>query len=122
MAKASLALTHNDSLARWLLRVGLAFVFVYAAVSSLIHPLVWVGYLPNLITNHLDGTLILKLIAIYQLLLAVWLMSGRYVRYAALLGALTLAGIVISNPGQTLVTFRDVGLICMALGLAVIEK
>lgn len=105
----------------WLLRAGLAFVFVYAAVSSLQHPLEWVGYLPGWLTKHLTATSLLKFLSVYELLLAALLISGRYARYAAGLCALTLAGIVFVNPSQLIITFRDVGLVCMALALAIIE-
>ena len=38
---------NNPKLAQALLRIGLAFVFLYAAISSLMHPDEWVGYLPS---------------------------------------------------------------------------
>ena|SRR5579862_6576715 len=102
----------------WLLRAGLAFVFLYAAISSLEHPLTWAGYLPNILLEHIDPQLLVRIFAIYELLLTAWLLSGKYARYAALLTAVTLGGIIVSDLASLVITFRDVGLFFMALALA----
>lgn len=100
-----------------LLRLGLAFVFIYAAASSLRQPLVWSAYLPNFLTRSVSAALLIKIFAVYELVIAAWLLIGKKTRYAALICALTLAGIVITNPSQFMTTFRDVGLVCMAIAL-----
>ena len=105
-----------------LLRVGLAVVFFYAAVSSFVNPKEWVGYLPTMLTENFSATLLLKFFSLYELLLAAWLLSGIYVRYAALLTAATLAGIVMSNLTIFVITFRDIALIFSALALAALEN
>jgi hypothetical protein len=110
----------NVTLAIWLLRLGLAFVFVYAAVSSFRHPLEWVGYLPSLVTNHVAATTALKGFSVVELALAAWLVVGICGRYAALLAMLMFAGIVAFNPSQLIITFRDVGLAAAALALALL--
>lgn len=109
-------ISQNQS-AALLLRVGLAFVFLYAAVASLASPQDWVGYLPNLTRNLLSGTTLLHVISAYEIALVLWLLSGKYVRYAAALCALTLTGIVLSNLSIFIVTFRDIALIFAALAL-----
>lgn len=105
-----------------LLRSGLAIVFLYAAASSLRTPLDWVGYLPHFLTNHIHAVTLVKIFAIYELILALWLLSGHYIKYAAILCTLTLFGIVATNPHQLIVTFRDIGLAFMALALAFDNK
>jgi hypothetical protein len=113
----------NDSqITSWLLRVGLALVFLYAGVSSLQHPLDWVGFLPTFMTRTIAATTLIKIFAIYELVLVAWLISGKYVKYCALLCAFTLTGIVVTNTGQLITTFRDVGLAFMALGLFFAER
>lgn len=99
-----------------LLRLGLAFSFLYAGISSLLTPNDWLGYLPAFIpqANRLD---LLKLFSVYEIGLGLWLLAGRYIKYAALLGALTLVGVVVVNLSIFSVTFRDVGLIFAALAL-----
>ncbi len=107
----------KQNLTPLLLRFGLAFVFAYAAIGSLVNPDEWIGYLPSQLTEHLSATLLIKFFGVYELLLAVWLLSGVYVRYAALLCAATLGGIIVSNLGILIVTFRDIGLLFAALAL-----
>ena len=113
---------NNPGMVSWLLRIGLAFVFLYAATASLQHPLVWAVYLPAFMTKAIAATTLIKILAVYELALVVWLLSGRLLRYCALLCALTLTGIVITNPTQLITTFRDVGLVFMALALFFVEK
>jgi len=101
-----------------LLRGGLAVIFLYASISGFVNPQDWVGYLPNILTEHVDPDTLLHFFSTYELVLAAWLLSGVYVRYAALLCAATLAGIVTSNFSLFAITFRDIALAFAALALA----
>lgn len=114
--------TDNPKLAAWLLRLGLVFVFAYAGIEGLRAPLEWIGYLPMFLTKHFDANTLLKTFSISELVLAAWLLSGKFLRYAALISALLLAGITLSNIPNFLITFRDVGLFAMALALTVLVQ
>lgn len=109
----------KEQLVSWLLRLGLIVVFVYAAVGSLMHPDQWVSYLPSFIEKMHDATSLLKVFAIFEILLSIWLLSNKFIRYAALLAALLLLGIILVQPGDLIITFRDIGLLFMALALAI---
>lgn len=109
--------TASSEISPLLLRIGLAIVFTYAAVSSFKNPQDWIGYLPKFAKQHIDGYLLLKVFSVYELALAIWLLSGRYMKYAAALAAATLAGIVVFNLSLFAITFRDVALIFAALAL-----
>jgi uncharacterized membrane protein YphA (DoxX/SURF4 family) len=111
----------KQNLTALLLRFGLAVIFSYAAIASFANPNEWIGYLPGLLTDHFSGDVLLKLFSLYELTLVVWLLSGVYVRYAALLCAATLSGIVVSNFELFIITFRDIALIFAALALATIQ-
>ncbi|MEK7212123.1 MAG: hypothetical protein AAB686_00405 [Patescibacteria group bacterium] len=107
-----------------LLRVGLAFVFIYAAVASLTAPENWIGYIPIFVKNIL-GTyqfLFLKLFSVGEIILALWLLWGRYVKYAAIISFLLLAGMILFNLAVLDVVFRDVGLALTALALFVLSR
>jgi len=101
----------------WLLRIGLAVVFLYAAISSFANPEDWIGFLPSIITASLPAETVLKLFSIGEIALAAWLLIGIYARWAALAAAAMLAGIVISNPTLFAISFRDAGLFFAALAL-----
>jgi uncharacterized membrane protein YphA (DoxX/SURF4 family) len=102
-----------------ILRIALAFVFLYASISSFISPSDWIGYMPKFMRGIVPDQLLLAGFSIYELGLALWLLSGLYARYAALLTAATLAGIVTLNPALLPITFRDVGLMIVAVALFV---
>lgn len=111
-------LLQNKSLPLWLLRIGLAIMFLYAAISSFLQPSEWLGYLPGFVAAMFDGELILKLFSVVEIALATWLLSGVYTRYAALFAAVMLIGITISNFSLLAISFRDIGLAFAALALA----
>jgi uncharacterized membrane protein YphA (DoxX/SURF4 family) len=112
----------SQSITSWLLRIGLAIVFVYAAVSSLTSPNEWLGFLPPFIATSAFAPTFLILFSIGELVLSVWLLSGKFVEYAAVLAALAFIGILVAQPSAFSTTFRDVGLAFMALALAVLES
>lgn len=105
-----------------LLRLGLALILLYAAISSFVSPREWLGYMPAALTDRFSADILLKIFSVYELLLAGWLLSGVYTRYAALLVAATLAGIVITNFELFMITFRDMALILACLALAALSK
>jgi len=105
----------NKSAGVLLLRLGLAFIFLYAGIASLISPNDWVGYLPGFISSHRPD--LLKAFSAFEIGLGLWVLSGRYSKYAAAAAAMTLAGAVVFNLNSFIVTFRDIGLICAALSL-----
>lgn len=100
-----------------MLRLGLAFVFAYAAISAFVTPRDWVGFLPTMMTDIVDADLLLKFFSTFELLLAAWLLSGVYVRLAGLVSALMMIGIVVTNPSVFIVSFRDIGLAFAGLAL-----
>lgn len=109
----------NLDLPSLLLRIGLAFVFLYAGIASLQQPLEWEGYVPHLMASMFGVSTSLHLIAISEIGLGMWLLTGKYAKYAAALSAVMFAVIILVNLNQLLVTFRDVGLLFAALALYV---
>lgn len=107
-------------LAQFLLRFGLAFAFLYSAVSGFLEPDLWVGFLPSfLLPLGLAPELALQILGAAEIILALWLLWGRYLEIAGLLAFLFLAGIVIFNLSQMAIVFRDMALAAAALALAV---
>lgn len=114
-------LSNHSNLAPVFLRVGLATVFLYAAISSFLNPNEWVGYLPSFVRDVLPVTVVLGVFSVMELIVAAWLLSGVYVRFAALVCVAMLLGIVVSNFSLLPISFRDIGLILAALALAVMK-
>jgi len=100
-----------------ILRIALAFVFLYAAISSFLSPNDWIGYMPKFMRGFVPDGLLLAGFSVFEIALSAWLLSGLYAKYSALLAAAMLAGIVVLNPLLLPITFRDVGLFIAALAL-----
>ncbi len=111
----------KDALASLLLRLGLVAVFGYAAVAATLRPNDWVGFMPQFLTRLIPALTLLKIFSAYEIVLAVWLLTGWEVFYAAVLSALTVAGIMVANPGALDITFRDIAILLGALALAVLN-
>lgn len=101
-----------------LLRIGLALVFLYAATAALLHPGDWIGFIPVWARSLFPAKLLLDGFSFYQLILALWLIIGKKIFFAAILSALTVAGIIFANVGALDITFRDIAIFFSALALA----
>lgn len=101
-----------------LIRIGLAFVFFYAAIASFIEPLNWIGYIPQFMRNIISGNILLPGFSIFEIILGLWILSGKKLFYSSLVASLTLFGIIIFSLNQFDVTFRDVSILLTALGLS----
>ncbi len=112
----------KSSSAATILRWGLAFVFFYAALASLLHPEAWEGYLPGFLTGAIPARLLLSIFAIYELILAGWLFFGRKLVWAAGLAALTFVATTFLNLSILDITFRDIGLAMAALALLELSR
>ena len=110
------------TLISFFLRVGLAVVFLYAAISSFLNPLSWLGFFPLWLRNIIPDTVLLFTFSIYELILSLWLFSSWRAYYAALLSGLTLLAIIIGNIGALDIIFRDIAILLMAVALAILHK
>lgn len=104
-----------------LIRVGLAIVFVYAAISALITPNAWVGFIPDFSNQFLDPIIALDILSVMQLLLAVWLVTPYLPIFSAIVSALFLGGLMVTNIEEFLITFRDIALVFGCAAVVVLE-
>lgn len=115
-------LTKNEKLVALITRIGLAFVFLYAAISALIDPVAWIGFFPLWLRHLIPGTFLIIYFSSYQIFLAVWLMSSKKPLYASLLAAFTLLFIISANIKAFDIVFRDVEIFLSALALAALSR
>ncbi|MBI2446915.1 MAG: DoxX family membrane protein [Parcubacteria group bacterium] len=109
-------------IAIFLLRLGLAFVFFYAAIFSFLNPNDWIGFFPIFIRDILSVQFLLITFSFYELILGFWLISGKWQFYAGLISAATLLGIIIFNFGAFDIVFRDVGLFFASLAFVFLSR
>ncbi len=111
----------KEKIASWLLRLSIAFSFIYVAFSTYFNPTNWIGFIPDFLTFGLDKLVFLKIHAAVDLILGLWLLSGRKTFYASAVSTVALLGIVVLNLGQIEIVFRDVSILLAALALAVMS-
>src|SRR3989338_10198195 len=92
------------------LRVGLAFSFIYVALASFQNPLNWIGFFPQFLRDLVPAQTLLAGFSIYEIVLGLWLLSGKKLVYSSLFSAATLAGIVVFNWGARDIVLRDISL------------
>ena len=112
-----------------LLRIGVAFAFLYPPIDAIIDPASWLGYFPSFVTNlfhivslplKLSDVVLLHGFGLFEIALALWLLFGKRVRVPAILMAVILFVIVGFNldASNFSVLFRDVSIAFAALALA----
>lgn len=111
----------NDTIVEWLLRLGVAFSFLYPPVSAWFNPYAWVGYFPTFIVDMspVSDLTLLHLFGILEIALGLWILFGKKILVPAALATLSLFLIVTFNWTQMDVLFRDLPIALMALALVV---
>lgn len=113
---------NNIRRVKFILRSALAFVFLYASISAFASPADWIGYLPHFLGSYVPLNKLLTVFGIGELVLGLWLISGKWSKWAALFAFLFLSGITLANLAVLLITFRDIGLALAALALFEAER
>lgn len=103
------------------IRLGLAFVFLYAGISGLLNPSAWVGFLPVWLEFVASLSVLLLIFSIFEIILALLLLFWHS-PYPALISALLLISIVVFNFGAIDTLFRDIGMFFMAIALFMHER
>ena len=102
-----------------LLRIALAFSFLYVAYAFWTNPNDWVGYTPAFVRNiGLSQTMLLMLLSGFHLIIGLWILSGWRLFLPSLVAAVFLGLVVYFNQNQLDVLFRDISLALAALALA----
>lgn len=101
-------MTHHNAL--WLLRIALAFVFIWFGVDKFFHPALWEAFMPEWILSNLPFSLgmFMTLQGIGETVIGILLLT-QWFRFGAILAALLLLAIV------PILGFNDVGIHDIAL-------
>ncbi len=109
----------------YILNIGLAFVLIYAGVDQLLHPVDWVGFIPEWSLFGQPAETALLGHSILALVFAAALLSNIKRRWVAAAAALFFFSITFANGVSRsvfLITFRDVALITSAIYLAIADE
>lgn len=110
-----------ENMANFALRIGLAFAFLYPPLNALVDPVSWIGYFPPFVKGFVPDLVLLHAFGIVEIVLAIWILSGWRIFWPSLAAAAMLLGIVVFNPGNFQVLFRDISLVALALALAMLS-
>lgn len=105
-----------------MLRVSLAFAFLFPAVNVWFDPSSWIGYFPAFAKGIVSDEILLHGFGAVEIILALWVLSGWKIVFPASVMALMLLAIVVFNISQFQITFRDLSIMGMAVALVVMEK
>ncbi len=113
---------NNMRLVSFLLRVGVASVFLYAAVSAFLSPYSWVGFFPVWMRGIVSDELLLNGFGVCQLATALWVLSGKKLFWSSMLSNVLLFLIVVVNIGALDIVFRDIAILFASLALTVSSR
>ncbi|OHA18292.1 MAG: hypothetical protein A2664_02410 [Candidatus Taylorbacteria bacterium RIFCSPHIGHO2_01_FULL_46_22b] len=111
----------SEKLTSFLLRAGLAVVFLYAATASLFDPMAWAGFMPQFFKDLVPVTILLTAFSIFEILLSLWLLSGIKPFGAAVIASLALCGIILATISLFDIVFRDIAILFAALALGTLH-
>ena len=109
----------SDRLVSLLIRLGLAFVFLWAAVFMTFYPEKYIHYFPQFMRDLVPGYLLLHVFAVFEVILSFFLIIGRFTFIAAIISFLTMLSLTMVNLGEFPVLFRNVSIILSALALVI---
>ncbi|MCR4330377.1 MAG: hypothetical protein NUV49_00635 [Patescibacteria group bacterium] len=114
---------HQKNLLSFVLRIGLAFSFLYPAIDSFFHPNTWIGFFPAWLVaiSPVDILVLGLLFSGLEIVIAASLLFMRDPFYPTMAAVVVLAGIVMFNWSAFDIVFRDISIIGMAIALILLH-
>lgn len=109
----------NRDSASLVLRLGLAFAFLYPPLNAISNPDSWIGYFPSFVKGFVPDMLLLHSFGAVEIIIAIWLLSGWRIFWPASLAACMLVSIVVFDYKDFEILFRDLAIASIALALAI---
>ncbi|MBI4087823.1 hypothetical protein HY418_00360 [Candidatus Kaiserbacteria bacterium] len=111
----------RTKLATLILRVGVAFAFLFPPIDALANPYTWIGYFPSFVHGITSDLVLLNVFGVVEVIIAIWILSGWRIFWPSAAAAAVLGSIVAFNAPQFEVLFRDLSIAAMASALAVVS-
>lgn len=105
-----------------LLRVGAAFAFLYPPLAAIFgDPYSWIGYFPSFTRGFVDELVMLHAFGAIEIIIGLWILSGKKIFIPSLAATAMLLGIVVFNLYDFQILFRDLSIAALTLALAVMN-
>lgn len=90
-----------------LLRIAVAFAFLYPAIDALLYPDNWVDFFPSVLRAQVPDMTLLITWSIFEAILALWILSGKHIFWPSIIATILLCLIVVTNLPLFDLLFRD---------------
>ncbi len=104
-----------------ILRLSLAFAFIYSALLGYLHPFDWIGYFPSILRDHLATAVILNLFGLTEILIGLWFIWGRKLFIPSVIASVYLLSSILFNFGQFDIFFRNVSILGIAVVMSILS-
>lgn len=110
----------NEGAIIFLLRLSVSSAFLYPPIAAIMDPLAWIGFFPDFL-RELAGndTLLLHTFGLAEVVVGLWILSGKRIFIPSLVASAILLGIIVFNWASLDIIFRDIAILGAALALAV---
>ncbi len=101
-------------------RLGVVFIFVSFGIWEIINPGYWTAFVPQIALMFGDPILLVKIHGLVLTIIGLGILSGFYLRYFAIAGALLMLEIVITlftESGWSDILVRDIGILLFTISL-----
>lgn len=110
--------------ANYILRLSVAFAFLYPPVDALLEPDAWIGYFPGAVQSFalahgIPSLALLHGFGLIEVIIALWILWGWRGWVPAVAAIVVLGAIVALDFSDFQILFRDVSIAAAALALAV---
>ena len=107
--------------ARVVLRLGVAFAFLYPPINAFSNPYDWIGYFPSFMHGLVPDLVLLHTFGVVEIIIALWILWGRNIFWPAALATVMLVAIVAFNVSNFVVVYRDLSIAAASLSLALMN-
>lgn len=104
-----------------LMRFGAAFALLYPALNAFFEPYTWLGYFPAFARGFISDLVLLYAFGVVEIVLALWILSGIKIFWPASMATALLVAIVVFNPHEFPIVFRDLSIASLTLSLALMQ-
>ncbi len=108
------------TVARWILILGIAFVFLYFGIDKFVHPKTWIGWMPDWMDGLLGmkNDLWMQIVAVTEIMIAIALLIPvRILQQVASIAASLHLLAILSQVGWNDIAVRDIGLLFMSMSV-----
>ncbi len=109
-------MTKKQQIGIFILRLSLAFVFLWFGFSQLSNAALWISFVPEWATRFLSSGALVYLNGLFEIALGIMLAFGVLTRYVALILGLHLF-VIAGSMGFSAIGVRDFGLSLVTISL-----